>query len=208
MLSGYADFSDVNVTGSYVVGSSRNLAPVALTDGPFVGNAGDSIAMRSNSTDADGSISSHLWDFGDGTTSTEANPAHVYATPGIYSITLTVTDNDGESTVTNTQASISVLELGVTKVVAGTSGGETLYKMDVPAGATNLSFTTSGGTGDVDMHVKFGAAATQSEFDCRPWKNGNNETCTIENVQAGSYYIMLLGYNDFADVKLEGNYSL
>ena len=208
MLSGYADFSDVNVTGSYVVGSSRNLAPVALTDGPFVGNAGDSIAMRSNSTDADGSISSHLWDFGDGTTSTEANPAHVYATPGIYSITLTVTDNDGESTVTTTQASISVLELGVTKVVAGTSGGETLYKMDVPAGATNLSFTTSGGTGDVDMHVKFGAAATQSEFDCRPWKSGNNETCTIENVQAGSYYIMLLGYNDFADVKLEGNYSL
>lgn len=208
MLSGYADFSDVNVTGSYVVGSSRNLAPVALTDGPFVGNTGGSITMNSNSTDADGSIGQYLWDFGDGTTSTEANPAHVYAAAGVYSVTLTVTDNDGESTSTTTQASISMLELGIAKIVTGVSGGETLYKMDVAAGATNLSFTTSGGTGDVDMHVKFGAAATQSEYDCRPWKTGNNETCTIENVQAGSYYIMLLGYSDFAAVKLEGNYSL
>ena len=49
-----------------------------------------------NSSDPDGSIVSWLWDFGDGTTSTLPNPAiKVYETPGVYTVTLTVTDNDG-----------------------------------------------------------------------------------------------------------------
>lgn len=38
---------------------------------------------------------SYLWDFGDGTTSTEANPTHVYAQEGFYLIQLTVTGTDG-----------------------------------------------------------------------------------------------------------------
>jgi PKD repeat protein len=38
---------------------------------------------------------SYLWDFGDGTTSTEANPVHTYAQDGFYIITLTITGADG-----------------------------------------------------------------------------------------------------------------
>ncbi|CAN5517672.1 hypothetical protein BH11BAC1_BH11BAC1_00350 [soil metagenome] len=38
---------------------------------------------------------SYLWDFGDGTTSTLANPGHVYTTEGNFNATLTVTDNTG-----------------------------------------------------------------------------------------------------------------
>jgi microbial collagenase len=79
--------------------------------------------------------------------------------------------------------------------------------MTVPAGASDLSFTTSGGAGDVDMHVKFGSEATKSDYDCRPWKVGSNETCVISNVEAGTYYIMLLGFNDFTDVNLVGSYT-
>jgi RHS repeat-associated protein len=47
------------------------------------------------STDADGPIVSRAWDFGDGTTSSEPNPAHTYAQPGNYTVTLTVTDHTG-----------------------------------------------------------------------------------------------------------------
>ena len=42
-------------------------------------------------------IVSWLWDFGDGTTSTEQNPTHTYASPGKYKVTLTVTDAAGRT---------------------------------------------------------------------------------------------------------------
>ncbi len=56
------------------------------------------------------------WNFGDGTTSNEKNPNHRYATSGIFTVTLTVTDMDGE---TSTQSlMITVVE------PAGTSPGD------------------------------------------------------------------------------------
>jgi PKD repeat protein len=49
----------------------------------------------SNSTDSDGSIVSYSWNFGDGASSTLANPQHAYNAAGNYTATLTVTDNGG-----------------------------------------------------------------------------------------------------------------
>jgi PKD repeat protein len=46
-----------------------------------------------------GMLSAWGWDFGDGTTSTEASPAHVYSTPGTYTATLTVTGTGGAHTL-------------------------------------------------------------------------------------------------------------
>ena len=40
----------------------------------------------------------HLWNFGDGTTSREQNPTHIYATNGRYTVTLTVTNSFGRDT--------------------------------------------------------------------------------------------------------------
>ncbi len=47
------------------------------------------------SSDADGTIASYAWTFGDGASSTSATPNHTYAGAGTYSVKLTVTDNDG-----------------------------------------------------------------------------------------------------------------
>ncbi len=41
------------------------------------------------------STATFLWDFGDGTTSTDASPIHEYITPGIYNVTLTATTGEG-----------------------------------------------------------------------------------------------------------------
>ncbi|MCB4799478.1 PKD domain-containing protein [Neotamlana laminarinivorans] len=49
------------------------------------------VVFRSYSTDA----ASYLWDFGDGNTSTEANPDYTYAEGGLYLVTLTTTSSDG-----------------------------------------------------------------------------------------------------------------
>jgi PKD repeat protein len=51
------------------------------------------VVFTDTSTDADGTIVSWLWDFGDGNTSTQQNPSHTYAAAGTYTVTLTVTDD-------------------------------------------------------------------------------------------------------------------
>jgi PKD repeat protein len=76
-----------------------NQEPVAQ----FVATAtGSSVAFDgSGSRDADGTIASWAWDFGDGSpVSTDAgSTSHVYASPGVYTVSLTVTDDDGAPSV-------------------------------------------------------------------------------------------------------------
>ncbi len=58
---------------------------------------GDTVRFGDNSFDQDGNITKWNWSFGDGTTSTEKHPTHVYEKSGTYTVQLTVTDNDGAS---------------------------------------------------------------------------------------------------------------
>ena len=90
---------------------------------------------------------------------------------------------------------------------AATSGNALSYTLVVPAGATNLTFTSSGGTGDADMYVKFGSAPTDTVYDCRPYKSGNAESCTFATPQAGTYHVRLKAYSSFSGVSLVGSYS-
>ncbi len=52
--------------------------------------------------DVIGSVDTYLWTFGDGTTSTEADPSHTYETVGSYSVTLAVTGPNGKGSLTKT----------------------------------------------------------------------------------------------------------
>jgi PKD repeat protein len=54
----------------------------------------------SNATPAAGAITGYLWNFGDGNTSTEASPIHVYSQPGVYAVSLTLTTTNGSETFT------------------------------------------------------------------------------------------------------------
>ncbi|SFD00300.1 Purple acid Phosphatase, N-terminal domain [Pseudoalteromonas denitrificans DSM 6059] len=109
---------------------------------------------------------------------------------------------------TSAAASSSTLIKGTAKTnLASDSGTEKAFTFDVPAGASKLTFKTSGGSGDVDLHVKFGQKATSSTYDCRPYKPGNTETCAITNVQEGTYHVMLKGYETYAGVSLIADYD-
>ncbi|RLF28675.1 MAG: hypothetical protein DRJ99_04200, partial [Thermoplasmata archaeon] len=73
------------------------------------------IYFTDKSKDIDGNIAKVLWDFGDGTNSTEHNPIHKYAKAGTYTVNLTVIDNEGATT--SVQKTISVLSKGETEQV-------------------------------------------------------------------------------------------
>ncbi|WP_394199843.1 pre-peptidase C-terminal domain-containing protein [Shewanella waksmanii] len=82
------------------------------------------------------------------------------------------------------------------------------FTLEVPEAATSLDFNITGGSGDADLYVKQGSAPTLSSYDCRPYKNGNAESCSMTPVQAGTYFVMLNGYASFNGVSLLGEYQI
>ena len=194
-------------------GGGGNNAPVAsFTDTV----SGLTVNFTDTSTDSDGSIASHSWAFGDGGTSTAVNPSHTYAAGGTYTVTETVTDNGGAQNSVSHSVSVSggggggtSLQNGVPVTgLSATTGNQTqVYTVQIPAGASNLVISESGGTGDADLYVKFGSAPTLSSYDCRPYLTGNSESCTFSAPQAGTYYVMLNAYQGFSGVSLKATWD-
>lgn len=86
-------------------GEPANTPPIANANGPYRSTVNQNIVFYSaGSMDPDGDIISFSWDFGDGTTSSNANPEHRYTTAGHFFITLTVTDSSGAQTSVSTSA--------------------------------------------------------------------------------------------------------
>jgi PKD repeat protein len=84
------------------------ISPVAVTDGPYEAEIGHTIPFNSiGSYDPDGEIVSFYWIFGDGNTSHKKNPYHAYSVPGLYNVSLQITDNHGGSNITYTTSNIT-----------------------------------------------------------------------------------------------------
>ena len=83
---------------------------------------------------------SYFWDFGDGTTSTEENPHHVYERPGTYTVTLTVTDSRGNEATDTMQVTVK---------------GETTTEVEIKEirGGLGVSATISAGDEPVDWQI-------------------------------------------------------
>ena len=100
------------------------------------------------------------------------------------------------------------LENGVAKTgISGSAKAEKFFTLDVPAGATDLVFSTTGGSGDADLFVKFGSDPTLNTFDCSSTTATSTETCSISNVQEGTYHVMVQAWNQISGVALTGSFE-
>jgi serine protease len=122
-------------------------------------------------------------------------------------ITANGCDGNGSGGGGGTTPDDTVLENGVVKTgLSASTGNDLIFTLTVPAGATDINIATSGGSGDVDLYVKFGSEPTNSVYDCRPFASGNAESCAGTQ-DGGTYYVRLKAYSDFADVTLTASYT-
>lgn len=84
-----------------------NQFPVSRVGGPYNGVPGTPVSFNgSGSSDADGTIVSYNWTFGDGTTGTGATPTHIYSSAGTYTVNLVVIDDDGAAHSSSTKVTV------------------------------------------------------------------------------------------------------
>jgi subtilisin family serine protease/PKD repeat protein len=112
-------------------------------------------SFADTSTDSDGTIASRSWNFGDGGSSTAANPSHSYAAAGSFTVTLTVTDSQGLSSTRTQTVTVSAptsISLGATKRTVGkkryvdlTWSGAAGANVDVFRNGTRVTTTANDG---------------------------------------------------------------
>ncbi len=103
-----------------------NLAPVASAGGNQSTAVGTSVTFNgSGSYDADGSIVSHAWSFGDGATASGATVAHAYAVAGTFVASLTVTDNQGATGTSTATVTVTAPPTATNRMVWGLLDGGT-----------------------------------------------------------------------------------
>ena len=93
-------------------GGSGGSSPVATNSAPTaVINASKTSGYAplsldfdgSQSSDRDGNVTNYSWDFGDGTSSLGSQANHTYTSLGLFTVTLTITDDDGANSSTSVQ---------------------------------------------------------------------------------------------------------
>ncbi|WP_395012289.1 M20/M25/M40 family metallo-hydrolase [Undibacterium sp.] len=84
----------------------------------------------------------------------------------------------------------TVLTKDVSAAVAGAAGTEKNYSFVVPTGVSNLTFKTTGGTGDLDIYTQLGSLPTTTSYLQKADGATNTETITIATPTAGTYYLL------------------
>ncbi|WP_445475508.1 S8 family serine peptidase [Methanococcoides methylutens] len=165
----------------------ENVAPTASINAPSSGVAGTPIQFYgSGSADPDGTIVSYYWDFGDGNSSSDIDPTNTYGLAGDYTVTLTVTDDDGamdaastEVTVTTatqpSETTISIVSLDTTTRIAGKNtfvSAIAVVSIQPDVSGTAVSGYWSGATTDIESGLTDGSGTLTFYSDEVKYKKG------------------------------------
>ncbi|MBL8163235.1 MAG: PKD domain-containing protein [Anaerolineae bacterium] len=141
-------------TGTITATQPVTAPTAAFAADPTTGEAPLTVVFRNQST---GQGLSNAWDFGDGQTSTETSPTHIFNAVGRYEVKLTVTNSAGSSTAT---AVIQVSDRPVAPVA---------------------SFTANPPSGDAPLNVQFDSSASSGMITSYAWDFGDGGTSADAN---------------------------
>ncbi len=127
-------------------------------------------------------------------------------TPGLYSRVASFSSWIGQQVGTATTPPVTPPSADQTLLsltgLKGAKSATVRQTFTVAPGTQSVTVVMSGGTGDADLYVRVGAATTTAAYTCRPYKEGNDETCTFSAPQAGTWHLGVRGYTAFAGVSV------
>ncbi len=147
-----ADSGSMIATATLTVTVTAPPLQLSISANPTSGVAPLDVTFTSTVTGGFGSYT-YAWTFGDGGTSTVANPTHVYTAAGSFTSTLVVTDS--QSTQKSSTTTVTVVAALSAVVSSDSTTGMIPYTVSFTASA-------SGGTGPYAYHWDFGDGATSS----------------------------------------------
>ena len=155
-----------------------NTPPEADAGGPYFADVGETVQFDSaGSYDPDGTIAFYRWNFGDGSSEIlEENPTHIYKSAGEFQASLTIIDNNGSSSSSN-----SIVSVGT-------------EMNDPPVAKITLS-----NSAEVEQKISFdgsGSYDPDSDQLSYLWDFGNGDSSTSENPSysyksTGTYFVTL-----------------
>ncbi len=216
-LSNWLDAGGTGATttnGLDTAGGGGNTAPSVSITSPANGSSaavGASVSFTGTATDTqDGTLTGSLsWSSSiNGAIGSGGSFSTSTLSAGTHTITASVTDSGslvGSASISITiTAGVTPLTNGVPVTgLSGAAASSKMYSLAVPAGATNLSFTTSGGTGDADLYVKFGSQPTTTGARLRLRVGHHHRVLPFATPSTGTYYALVYGYAAYSGVSLD-----
>ncbi|MFZ4432890.1 MAG: PKD domain-containing protein [Microthrixaceae bacterium] len=161
-----------------------------------VGNAPLLVQLSSaGSTDPDGAITAYSWNLGNGSTSTSPNPSAIYNSAGVYTVQLTVTDNQGATSVRSQTITVNPANVAPTAVIAANrfNGPSPLVVNFNGAGSSDpdgsiVSYAWNFGNGQTASGPLASATFAQGSYTVRLTVTDNRGTSrfTTVNIVAGA----------------------
>ena len=186
---GEQDSAMVNINVEQAANEAPNaVASANKTSGPAPLTVSFSSA---GSSDSDGNIVSHNWNFGDGTTSSSANPSHTFSDPKTYTVVLTVTDDQGSSDSDSLSITVGAPPTGI--------NAPTGLSATVSGNSVSLSWVDNS-SGESGYRIRRGIESGHGKNKTVSWSTiatlGENSRSYLDSgLSSGKYFYTVEAFN-------------
>lgn len=183
--------SDTEIKENYITVTSSGLPPDC--DFEYSANAiavGQSVLFEDKSKN---DPSSWLWDFGDGNTSTEQNPYHIYFTEGVYTVSLIVINEYGSDTLTRND----LITVSASGYCESTTDGQFEYISGVELGDISNTGTNRAQNGYISYISMYTQLNTDEEYEI---------SVTLGNLRPEGIYGVWIDWNQDMDFEDENEF--